>query len=55
MAHAMLWPEPEKGGRGKKALTIKGFTSGFLSQARAVLVYSPELAREVRDGKPLNE
>ena len=44
MQHAMLWPEAEKGGRGKKALTIKGFSGGFLSQARAVLAYSRPLA-----------
>jgi hypothetical protein len=48
----MLYPEPEKGGRGKKAQNSKetlGFSMMRLSQARAVLAYSPELAAAVRD------
>ena len=64
MAVAMLRPEPEtaeergqKGGRGKKA-SINGQVSGVsrqrLSDARAVLAYSRELAQAVmRAGKPL--
>jgi len=37
MAHAMLWPEASKGGRGKKRVDpIKGFDGSFLSRARAV-------------------
>ena len=60
MAIAMLSPEPEKGGRGKKG-AISGKFSGVahqrLSDARAVLAYSPELAEAVmRHGKkaPIN-
>ena len=63
MAVAMLSPEPEdaevrgrKGGRGKKA-AINGEVSSVphqrLSDARAVLAYSPELAQAVmQDGSP---
>ena len=52
MALAMIYPEPEKGGKGKhsKALETKGFSSARLSQARAVLRYSLELAEAVSDG-----
>ena len=54
MALAMLYPEPEKGGRGKKrqatnSLVSSGFSQQRLSQARAVLHYSRELAESVRD------
>ena len=38
-----MYPEPEKGGRGKKALTIKEFAGGLLSQARTVLAHTPEI------------
>jgi hypothetical protein len=60
MALAMLYPEPEKGGRGKndearKARETRGFSSDRLRQARAVLRYSPELARRVVAGtEPLD-
>ena len=60
MAMAMLYPEPEKGGRGKKS-SIKRVadTPGFphrVKEARAVLKYSRELAEAVmRDGKPLQK
>jgi hypothetical protein len=52
MAYAMLFPEPEKGGRIKKRVevTSTAFSDKLLQQARAVLAYSPELAIEVRDG-----
>ncbi len=55
MAIAMLFPEPEKGGRGKKSAAIKsvettGFSRSRLDQARAVYRYSVELATAVRDG-----
>jgi hypothetical protein len=48
----MLFPvSPDKGGRGKKASnSVAGFSHTLLSQARAVLAYSPELAIEVRAG-----
>ena len=57
MAVAMLRPEPEKGGRGKKGATNGGF-SGVAHQrvadARAVLNYSTELGQAVMRGeKPL--
>jgi hypothetical protein len=52
MAHAILFPEPEKGGRGKKTVQpVDSFSKQSLSNARAVLAYSPELARNVRDGR----
>jgi ParB-like chromosome segregation protein Spo0J len=34
MALAMIYPEPAKGGRGKKALGTDGFSQARLSQAR---------------------
>jgi ParB-like chromosome segregation protein Spo0J len=57
MAVAMIRPEPEKGGRGKKGATSGGF-SGVAHQriadARAVLAYSRKLAEAVMSGdKPL--
>src|SRR3984893_13099904 len=53
MGHALLSPDPEKGGRGKKSANSKdtlGFSIMRLSQARTVLAYSRELALKVRDG-----
>jgi len=51
MGHALLYPEPEKGGRGKKnVLATQGFSSARLSQARTVLAFSRDLALAVRDG-----
>ena len=52
MAYAMLYPEPEKGGRGKKrnSSETEGFSAARLSQARSVLAFSRELADSVRDG-----
>jgi hypothetical protein len=49
MAHAMLYPQAEKGGRGKKSEATKSAeTSGFsvrrVQQARAVLAHSPPIA-----------
>jgi hypothetical protein len=54
MRLAWLYPEAEKGGRGKKsearkALETSGFSRQRLDQARAVLRHSRELARQVRD------
>jgi hypothetical protein len=48
-AMGMLYPEPEKGGRGKKSnvLDSKEFSAGLLSQARQILAYSQALAVEV--------
>jgi hypothetical protein len=47
MAVAIAYPEPDKGGRGKKALESSGFSQQRLSQARQVLNYSQEMARQV--------
>ncbi len=59
MAVAMLRPEPEKGGRGKKG-AINGEFSGVSHQrvadARVVLAHSSELAQAVMSGDtPLEE
>ena len=52
MAHALLFPEPEKGGRGKKTVQrLDSFSKQSLSNARAVLAFSPELGRQVHDGQ----
>lgn len=55
MAVAMLYPDPGKGGRGKKSstgnlLVSGGFSRQRLDQARSVLRYSEPLAREVLAG-----
>jgi ParB-like chromosome segregation protein Spo0J len=52
MRLALLYPEPEKGGRGHKgkALETSGFSRQRLGQARAVLAYSRDLAIAVREG-----
>lgn len=55
MGIALLYPEPEKGGRGKnmsarKAQISGGFSSERLRQARTVLRHSLDLAYAVRDG-----
>jgi hypothetical protein len=51
MAVAMLYPEPEKGGRGKKRNLpdLAGFNHQRLSDARRILHHSAELANAVRD------
>jgi hypothetical protein len=56
MALAMVYPEPEKGGRGKNIAARKtqetlGFTSERLRQARKVLRTSPALGKEVLLGQ----
>jgi hypothetical protein len=53
MGVALLYPEPEKGGRGKHGKNLsesEGFSPARLSQARAVLAHSRALAEAVRDG-----
>jgi ParB-like nuclease domain len=52
MGHALLYPDPERGGRGKKGKVTEtvGFSSQRLSYARTVLAYSRDLALAVRDG-----
>ncbi len=52
MALAMIYPEPEKGGRGKnvaarKAVESTGFSMERLKHARAILRHSRELAKRV--------
>lgn len=48
MAVAMMYPEPEKGGRGNKGLNNSTeFDKGYLSQARTVLRESEETARAI--------
>lgn len=49
-ATLFLYPEPEKGGRGKTVLKRDGFSKQRLSDARALYRYSRELALAVRDG-----
>ena len=50
MAYAKLFPNPEKGGRGKKTVQpLDSFSKQLLSQARAVYRYSPTLVDEVHD------
>jgi hypothetical protein len=52
MRLALLYPEPEKGGRGKKGNPeqTSEFSGKRLQQARSVLAFSRELALAVRDG-----
>jgi hypothetical protein len=53
MAHAMIYPEPEKGGRGKKSKNSTetlGFSAMRLSQARTVLSHSRDVAVEILAG-----
>ncbi len=50
MAVAMLYPEPEKGGRGKKSKLSFEFTPQYLNKARTVLNYAPEHADSVLAG-----
>jgi hypothetical protein len=53
MAQAMIYPEPEKGGRGKKSKNSTetlGFSAMRLSQARTVLSHSRDVAMEILAG-----
>ncbi|UPT99243.1 ParB N-terminal domain-containing protein [Bradyrhizobium barranii subsp. apii] len=51
MGHALLFPDAEKGGRGKKKVPeTGGFSRQRLGEARTVLAFSRELALKVRDG-----
>jgi hypothetical protein len=47
MAVAMIYPEPEKGGRGKKGSLSEHFSKALLSEARAVVPY-PDLSKAGR-------
>jgi hypothetical protein len=55
MAVAMIYPEPEKGGRGIKASVSEEFSGTRISMARTVLKYLPAMAQEVLRGKSLDE
>jgi hypothetical protein len=55
IALALMFPESEKGGRGKKSDAVKaiettGFSRSRLDQARTILRHSIDLAHSVRDG-----
>jgi hypothetical protein len=53
MATAMIYPEPEKGGRGKKVANSTetvGFSGQRLSYARTVLAHSLPIATAVLAG-----
>jgi hypothetical protein len=50
IATAMIYPEAEKGGRGKKAVLNTEFSSGNLSHARTVLRHTPDAAALVLTG-----
>ena len=52
MAVAILYPEPDKAGRGNKgkASETDGFSQSRLKAARAVLRHSTDLALSVRGG-----
>jgi hypothetical protein len=47
-ALAILYPEPAKGGRGKKSPLNGEFAQQYLSRARAVLKHSERLACDIR-------
>lgn len=58
MAVALIYPEPDKRGRGNKGKSSDsdGFSQTRLREARAVLRFSPELAQQVLNGvKSLDE
>jgi hypothetical protein len=57
MATAILFPDARKGGRGHKNVSkTEGFKSGYISEARTVLKYTPEVAKSVLVGtKRLDE
>lgn len=50
MALAMIYPEPEKGGRGRKSTETVGFSAQRLSYARTVLREAPNQAYRVLRG-----
>ncbi len=53
MAVAMIYPEPEKGGRGKKGAgsgEFSGLSHQRISEARTVLRHEPDLASLVLNG-----
>ena len=55
MVAACMFPEKEKGGRGKKASVTEGFSGvssyKMLSEARTVIALAPDLVDEVKKGQ----
>jgi ParB-like chromosome segregation protein Spo0J len=54
MAHAFAYPDPEKGGRGRKAVATEDLgdvSAGFISHARTVRRENPESALAVLKGE----
>jgi hypothetical protein len=54
IAVARMYPEPERQGRGRKALVSKAFpilTPTHISQARTILRRAPDLAEQVEKGR----
>jgi hypothetical protein len=54
MAVAMIYPEPGKGGRGKKSASsnsevASGFSDRLIQQARYILANAPDLVKQVMD------
>lgn len=59
MAWAKIYPDPEKGGRGKNSIATIGFSAQRLSHARTVLREAPDLVDQViagvdADGAPFS-
>ena len=51
MAVAVIYPDPEKRGRGNiKSLKIKELNDGYLSQSRTILSHLPDEAKQVLSG-----
>ncbi len=50
MAVAKIYPDPEKGGRGKTVRLPDGLSKQRISEARTVLQYAPDLADNVLAG-----
>lgn len=55
MAVAMIYPEPEKGGRGNKSSVSEEFSGTRVSMARTVLKWAPEMAEQVLAGFALDK
>lgn len=54
VAHAMIYPDPDPPGRGRKAVVTTGFSRERLSHARTVLREAPDLAAQVLGGASLD-
>jgi hypothetical protein len=55
MAVAMIYPEPEKRGRGNKSAAIKaaeisGFSERYIQQARVIVQYARDHVQDVMSG-----